>query len=577
MHFNHIIQDDHHHQPKKSTDPMAASDDESEFVSLSLGRPFSGDSKREKMIKKESSNYRHHHGLELGLDCKSKEEGDNDNIRASQKSPKHHSTSGDDVFLQHNPSKKSRVSVRAVCNTQTLNDGCQWRKYGQKIAKRNPCPRAYYRCTVSSSCPVRKQVQRCVDDMSILITTYEGTHDHPLPPSATTIAAATSAAAATLSCSSSTSPPCHSVSAASSTSPNLLGFNFPRAASQSHPTVVLDLTSPNHLTKFSASTLFPAAHSTPTSLNFSSSSAENVSSSPYYQRNLIFDSNMRASEKHDQKMFDAIKCDPSFRSALAAAITSFVGTNVEGKNSGLDFHLSFSQPSNIDASTSPSWHFLASMDAARHQLSTDSTAFNDVVKLANVAKILIRKIPGISVLDLSAFPGFSNMDPLRVTIGVWQLGLSGFQANEILDNDLGIIPELVSTNSMTLAFSQGTTGEHVQRLVSGLKHLSEKFSAVNCGNAVTGKARPYDVPVMSLNPREAFFASKTRMKFKDCSGGVCGESLCPYPPGIPVLVPGEVITEKALDYLQQIKGHGGYIVGAADPQLDYIVVCKTSH
>ncbi|KAL0344947.1 UNVERIFIED_CONTAM: Arginine decarboxylase [Sesamum radiatum] len=199
-------------------------------------------------------------------------------------------------------------------------------------------------------------------------------------------------------------------------------------------------------------------------------------------------------------------------------------------------------------STSPSWLFLASLDAARHQLSTDTAAFNDAVNLANVAKILIRKIPGISVLDLSAFPGFSCMDPLRIMVGVWQLGLSGFQANEILDNDLGIIPELVGTNSVTLAFSQGTT--------------------------VTGTARPYDDPVMSLNPREAFFASKTRMKFKDCSGEVCGEFLCPYPPGIPVLVPGEVITQKALDYLQQIKSHGGCIIGAADPLLDTIVVCK---
>ncbi|KAL2503291.1 Arginine decarboxylase [Forsythia ovata] len=227
-------------------------------------------------------------------------------------------------------------------------------------------------------------------------------------------------------------------------------------------------------------------------------------------------------------------------------------------------------------SSSPSYLLLASLDAARAHLSDNQgTVFNKAVELTLEAKNMINRIRGISLLDLTN-SNFSAIDPLRVTIGVWRLGLSGFEADDILCRDFKVVSELVGTRSMTFAFNLGTKREHVLRLVSGLKYLSATFSATDDteNRAVDVLClTPFNDISMSLSPREAFFSKKRKISIKDSLGKICGELICPYPPGIPVLIPGEIITERALNYLLHVKSKGAIISGAADHLLSSLLIC----
>jgi arginine decarboxylase len=220
--------------------------------------------------------------------------------------------------------------------------------------------------------------------------------------------------------------------------------------------------------------------------------------------------------------------------------------------------------------TSPSYLLLASLDGARKQMAMQGLdLLTKTLDLATIAQKELNKIPNISVLDFPhSSAGCYRIDRTRLTVIVKDFGLSGYEIDDILRQKFAVTAELPTLNQLTFIISIGNTGEQIDRLITAFQSLESPShpSLPATSPLITGN--------FALSPREAFFAPTETVSRQNAINRLSANVICPYPPGIPVLMPGELISQETLDYLQTILSLGGTITGGNDDNLETFRVLK---
>jgi len=223
--------------------------------------------------------------------------------------------------------------------------------------------------------------------------------------------------------------------------------------------------------------------------------------------------------------------------------------------------------------TSPSVLVLASIDAARRQMALRGEVMLErTIELAADARRQLQALPGVSVLDADQL-GIAGFDLTKLVIDVDGLGMTGYQAEDALRNRFGVGPEMSDLVGVVCLITIGDTEASIRRLVDAFATLSrERYSAGTRRAGLRSSGAAVAAAEQAMSPREAFFLPSRAIPLEQASGKISTELVIPYPPGIPVLAPGEVITDEKVAYLDEGIAHGMYISGAADPKLRSIRV-----
>lgn len=230
---------------------------------------------------------------------------------------------------------------------------------------------------------------------------------------------------------------------------------------------------------------------------------------------------------------------------------------------------------NLLQTTSPSYILMASLDCARRQIALEGRdLLSKAIDLCNYTRAEINKIPGLYCFgeEVLGVPGSYSFDPTKLTISCRDLGITGYELDTILADKYHIQMELSDFYNTLAVGSFGDTKEGMDKLLSALKEISEDYYGKHEKTSDFLDIPP--IPTKKLNPREAFNSRKEDILLENSEGKVSAEFLLAYPPGIPILCPGEVITKEIIEYVSDLKRANLYVQGTEDITVEYIKTVK---
>lgn len=213
------------------------------------------------------------------------------------------------------------------------------------------------------------------------------------------------------------------------------------------------------------------------------------------------------------------------------------------------------------SSTSPNHILLASIDVARKRMALDGhKLLSNTLDLARKTRERINKIRGFHCLDKSYLDGNGrfDIDETKLVINTSEVGLSGFEIFKLMREVENVQMELGEISELLAIFTIGTTQKDADRLIEGLQKISDKYYDIT--DIKTIPHFSYSFPELIVRPREAFHAPSKVISLDDAVGEISAESIMIYPPGIPLAIPGEIITQNAIDLLHFYEKEGGVVL-----------------